>query len=75
MDYAVFERRMLRLIFRSSVPLTPVHIAYYFDIPVSEARRHLDIMVSSGILELDSDDHGRLLYAYPMRPPPSEVPA
>jgi TM2 domain-containing membrane protein YozV len=30
--------------------------------------------VELGILELDSDDHGHLLYTYPMRPPASELP-
>ena len=43
-------------------------------LPIAEARSHLDHMVELGILELDSDDHGHLLYTYPMRPPASELP-
>jgi hypothetical protein len=74
MDYLVFERRLLRLIFRSNVPLTPVHVAYYLGLPISEARSHLDSMVSQGILELDSDESGHILYSYPMRPPLAELP-
>jgi TM2 domain-containing membrane protein YozV len=75
MEYVTFERRLLHLMFRTNTPLTPVHIAYYLDLPISEARCHLDHMVELGILELDSDDHGHLLYTYPLRPPVSELPA
>jgi TM2 domain-containing membrane protein YozV len=74
MEYVTFERRLLHLMFRTNTPLTPVHIAYYLDLPIAEARSHLDHMVELGILELDSDDHGHLLYTYPMRPPASELP-
>jgi TM2 domain-containing membrane protein YozV len=74
MDYVTFERRLLHLMFRSNAPLTPVHVAYYLDVPIAEARAHLDHMVTLGILELDSDDAGHLIYTYPMRPPASELP-
>lgn len=74
MDYLTFERRLLRLMFRTNAPLTPVHVAYYLDLPVSEARSHLDHMVGLGILELDSDDAGHLVYSYPMRPPIAGLP-
>jgi len=74
MEYVTFERRLLHLMFRTNTPLTPVHIAYYLDLPIAEARSHLDHMVTLGILELDSDDHGHLLYTYPLRPPASELP-
>lgn len=74
MEYLAFERQLLRLMFRTNAPLTPVHVAYYLDIPVAEARAHLDTMVSNGILELDSDDSGHLIYNYPMRPDPSTLP-
>jgi TM2 domain-containing membrane protein YozV len=74
MDYVTFERRLLHLIFRSNAPLTPVHVAYYIDVPIAEARSHLDHMVTQGILELDSDAEGHLVYVYPLRPPASELP-
>jgi hypothetical protein len=73
MEYPQFERRMLDLMFRTNVPLTPVHLAYHLDISIALARQHLDYMVTCGILELDSDEHGYLLYVYPMRPPLSEL--
>lgn len=74
MDYVSFERRLLRLMFRTNAPLTPVHVAYYLDMPISEARGHLDHMVSLGILELDSDDAGHLMYNYPLRPATETLP-
>src|SRR6266567_1778117 len=69
MDERTFERRLLGLIFRSNLPLTPVHLAYQLDIPIVEARAHLDRMVASGVLEIDSDEHGNMFYEYPLRPP------
>lgn len=75
MDYLQFERRLLRLMFRTNTPLTPVHVAYHLDLPIAEARAHLDQMVQLGALELDSDDQGHLVYAYPMRPPLEKLPA
>jgi hypothetical protein len=74
MVYLTFERRLLRLMFRTNAPLTPVHVAYYLDVPIAEARAHLDQMVSQGILELDSDDGGHLVYTYPLRPAVKELP-
>jgi TM2 domain-containing membrane protein YozV len=74
MDYVDFERRLLRLIFRTNTPLTPVHVAYRLDLPIAEAKAHLDGMVSAGILELDSDEHGHLVYGCPGRPPIESLP-
>jgi hypothetical protein len=68
MDDRLFERRLLGLIFKSNLPLTPVHLAYQLDVPIAEARAQLDRMVASGVLELDSDSHGNILYVYPLRP-------
>jgi hypothetical protein len=75
MEYSQFERRILGLIFRSNVPLTPVHLAYHLDITIAEARAHLDRMVEGGILELDSDTRGNIFYLYPLRPPVESLPA
>jgi len=69
MDERTFERRILGLIFRSNLPLTPVHVAYTLDIPIAEARGHLDKLVAAAVLELDSDERGNLFYVYPLRPP------
>lgn len=75
MDYPQFERRILGLIFRSNVPLTPVHLAYHLDITIAESRAHLDRMVETGVLELDSDARGNIFYVYPLRPPVESLPA
>jgi hypothetical protein len=69
MDDRTFERRLLGLIFRSNLPLTPVHIAYHLDIPIAEARLKLDTMLAAAVLELDSDERGNIFYKYPLRPP------
>jgi hypothetical protein len=74
MDYLDFERRLLRLMFRTNAPLTPVHVAYHLDLPIAEARSHLDQMVTQGVLELDSDEGGHLVYSYPLRPPLERLP-
>ncbi len=74
MEYPTFERRFLHLMFRTNAPLTPVHVAYHLDLPIMEARAHLDQLVSLGVLELDSDDAGHLVYSYPMRPPAEKLP-
>src|SRR5262245_18146318 len=74
MDERTFERRLLGLIFRSNLPLTPVHLAYHFDISIGEARMHLDKLVAAAVLELDSDERGNLLYVYPLRAPLGELP-
>jgi TM2 domain-containing membrane protein YozV len=74
MDYVDFERRLLRLIFRTNTPLTPVHVAYHLEIPIAEAKAHLDGMVTAGVLELDSDEQGHLEYGCPGRPPIATLP-
>src|SRR5688572_16145985 len=75
MDYPTFERRLLKLIFTSNAPLTPVHVAYFLDLSIAEARAYLDQLVQDGVLELDSDDGGHILYSYPQRPPLDTLPA
>jgi TM2 domain-containing membrane protein YozV len=74
MDYVTFERRLLHLMFRTNAPLTPVHVAYYLDLPIAEARTHLDHLVEMGVLELDSDERGNLVYNFPMRPRAEALP-
>jgi TM2 domain-containing membrane protein YozV len=74
MDYVTFERRLLHLMFRTNAPLTPVHVAYYLDLPIAEARTHLDHLVEMGVLELDSDEKGNMIYNFPMRPKAEALP-
>ena len=74
MEYRIFERRLLRLVFGSNCPLAPVHVAYYVGVSVAEARVHLDAMTSAGVLELDSSEDGHIVYKYPLRPPLDTLP-
>jgi hypothetical protein len=67
MDYHSFESRFLRLAFTTSVDLTPESCAFLLGLPVRETTKHMLRMVDEGILELDSDPDGRLLYSMPNR--------
>jgi hypothetical protein len=68
MDFRQFEREFLRLAFTTSVELSPPALAFVLGIPIREAEKHLQALVSQGVLELSSDDAGRLRYEMPDRP-------
>lgn len=68
MDFRVFERELLRLAFTTSLELSPASLGFVLNIPVKEAERHMQSLVSQGVLELSSDDEGRLCYEMPDRP-------
>src|SRR3954471_19933096 len=50
MDFAEFERLVLRVLFETNVPLTAAHIAYLGGISVRTAERHLARMAEEGSL-------------------------
>src|SRR5262245_15498342 len=52
MDFAEFERLVLRVLFETNVPLTASHIAYLGGISVKTAERHLARMAEEGTLLL-----------------------
>lgn len=68
MHYRQFEREFLRLAFTTDVELSPSALAFITGIPVREATEHMNALVSAGVLELSSDDDGRLAYEMPDRP-------
>ena len=68
MEFRQFEREFLRLAFTSSIDLSPASLAFVTGIPVREAEKHLQVLVSQGVLELTSDDDGHLVYLMPDRP-------
>ncbi len=68
MEFRQFEREFLRLAFTSSIDLTPSSLAFVTGVPVREAEKHMQALVSHGVLELTSDDEGRLTYTMPDRP-------
>jgi hypothetical protein len=67
-EFRQFEREFLRLAFTSSIDLSPASLAFVTGIPVREAEKHMQVLVSQGVLELSSDDDGHLVYAMPDRP-------
>lgn len=67
-QYRQFEREFLRLAFTTRVELNPASLAFLTAIPVADAERHMQTMVSLGLLELGSTDDGRLIYSMPDRP-------
>ncbi len=75
MDYRTFEQRLLETIFTTDVPISPATIAYLYKIPTEEASELLQKAAVAGVLNIDSDEHGNLIYQYPNRPKfPSSEP-
>ncbi len=68
MEFRQFEREFLRLAFTSSIDLTPSSLAFVTGLSVREAEKHMQTLVSQGVLELSSDDDGHLTYVMPDRP-------
>ena len=57
-----FESRVLQLWSTTRVPLTRANLMLVTGAPRAKLERWLDKLVSDGILELDSDDAGEMLY-------------
>ena len=68
MEFRQFEREFLRLAFTTSIDLSPSALAFVTGVSVREAEKHMQDMVSQGVLELASDDEGHLRYRMPDRP-------
>jgi hypothetical protein len=62
MNEVEFEKRVLELWTRTRVPLTRANLQAHAKVPRAKVERWLDAMVSDGVLELDSDDDGELLW-------------
>lgn len=68
MEFRQFEREFLRLAFTTTIDLSPPALAFVTGVSVREAEKHMQEMVSQGVLELASDDDGHLRYRMPDRP-------
>ena len=68
MEFRQFEREFLRLAFTTSIDLSPSALAFVTGVSVREAEKHMQALVSQGVLELASDDDGHLRYRMPDRP-------
>jgi hypothetical protein len=67
MDFAEFERLVLRVLFETNVPLTASHIAYLGGLSVKTAERHLARMAEDGSLLLRANADGQVEYYFPGR--------
>src|SRR2546421_9474806 len=67
MDFAEFERLVLRILFETNVPLTATHIAYLGGLSVRATERHLARMAEEGRLLLRANGDGQIEYIYPAR--------
>ena len=68
MEYRRFEREFLRIAFTTPVELTPSALAFFTGVSIGEAEKHMQRLVSHGVLEMQSDDDGHLRYVMPDRP-------
>lgn len=57
-----FEGAVLELWTKTRVPLTRANVVSYTKVPRTKAERWLDEMVKAGVLELESDADGELLW-------------
>lgn len=67
MDYRTFEQKLLDTIFSTDAPLNPATIAYLYKLTVQQASDLLQQAAVNGLLNIESDDDGNLLYTYPNR--------
>lgn len=68
MDYRAFEQRVLDVLFTTTIPLTPAHMAWVGQLPIAEAEKHLEHMVETGVLQKECDmETGAIAYIYPQR--------
>jgi hypothetical protein len=59
---ASFEQRLLHLWMTSRVPFTRPNLQFYSGLSRAKLERWLDELVGSGVLEVDSDDAGELVW-------------
>jgi hypothetical protein len=57
-----FEQRLLHLWMTSRVPFTTPNLQFYTGLDRAKLQRSLDELVGSGMLEVDSDDAGELVW-------------
>jgi DNA-binding transcriptional ArsR family regulator len=65
MEFAEFERLVLRILFETDVPVTANHIAYLGGLPVRTVERHLARMAENGTLLLRANTDGQVEYYSP----------
>lgn len=67
MDYRAFEQRLLDTIFTTDVPINPATIAFLYKVTVVQASDLLQQAAVNGLLNIESDEEGNILYVFPNR--------
>jgi hypothetical protein len=57
-----FEQQLLQLWMTTRVPFTRANLQFYTGLDRAKLERRLDELVGSGVLEVDSDDGGELIW-------------
>ncbi len=60
-----FATRVLDLWMTTRIPMTLTALQYHSGAPRAKVSKWLDALLAEGALELDSDDHGELIYCVP----------
>lgn len=63
MTGAAFEKRLLEMWVTTRIPLTRPNIVYFTGATRKEVDKYLDGLVSDGVLEVDADDDGEMIWA------------
>jgi hypothetical protein len=74
MEYELFESRVMELLFKTDVKLTPQLAAFRIGCSVEVARRYLEQMASTEVLVMDVDPNGVIQYDVPGLPAPTGEP-
>jgi hypothetical protein len=74
MDYAVFEARVMELLYKTDAKLTPQLVSFRVGCSVEVARQHLERMAATDVLTMEPDESGTLYYDVAGRPPPTNEP-
>jgi hypothetical protein len=74
MDYAVFEARVLELLYKTGDRVTAQLAAYKIGVGVEKAREMLESMAAKDIVSLETDDNGGIYFDLIDRPPPTGEP-
>jgi hypothetical protein len=69
-----FETRVLELWMKTLIPLTLAHLQYHTGVKRQKLKSLLDDLVLEGVLEMDADDDGEVVWKVPGALRPSDGP-
>jgi hypothetical protein len=74
MDYQVFEKRVLEILFKTADRVTAQLAAYKIGTSVEDARTMLERMAAHEIVTMETDDNGGIYFDLTHRPSPTGEP-